>query len=106
VYSQMGLFYVRTYSKGANMATYPIQLSSTPATLKKRKLPHTTCREYATRIEDYLNRNSQKHFVSKFDYFQIASDLGIEKEIIKAYLAPKGGGLNGITITNPKANEL
>jgi hypothetical protein len=40
-----------------------------------------------------------------FDYYQIASELEIEKEIIKAFLAPKGGGSNGITIKNPKPNE-
>ena len=81
------------------MPDYPIRLSI-PASLKKLKLPPSILREYATRIEDFLNAGSQAKPESGFDYFEIADKLGIDKEVIKRFLAPIGGGSNGITIIN------
>lgn len=83
------------------MPSYPITLS-VPSSLRKRRLPASILREYATRIENYLNSHSQNEPVCVFDYYQLATELGIDKKIIKAFLAPIGGGSNGITINNPK----
>lgn len=81
------------------MPSYPIRLS-VPSSLIKRRIFGSILREYATRIENFLNARSQTQPVSVFGYHEISAELGIEKEIIKTFLAPKGGGSNGITIKN------
>ena len=86
------------------MPSYPITLS-VPSSLTRRRLPGSILREYATRIENFLNTRSQAQAVSVFDYNEISAELGIATEIIKAFLAPRGGGSNGITIRNPKRNS-
>ncbi len=86
------------------MPIYPIILS-VPSSLIKRKIPRSILREYAKRIENYLNNLALYESVSVVDYHLIAGELGIDKKIIKAFLAPIGGGSNGITINNPKVKK-
>lgn len=83
------------------MPSYPISLS-VPSSLTKRRLSASIGREYATRIENYLNDHCQNEPECEFDYGQLANELGIDKKTIKRFLAPIGGGSNGITISNPK----
>jgi hypothetical protein len=83
------------------MPSFPITLS-VPSSLSKKGLPPSVLREYATQIENYINNHNCNEPVCEFDYGELASEIGIDKEVIRRYLAPKGGGSHGITMTNPK----
>ena len=55
----------------------------------------------ANRIADWLNTKLSslpEGTVTEFDYYEIASDLGIDKATVKRILFANGGGSNGITL--------
>jgi hypothetical protein len=40
-----------------------------------------------------------------FNYYEVADQTGVHKEIVRDLLRPLGGGSNGITVQNPKFEE-
>ncbi len=84
------------------MPKYPISVSVSSSLA--RKFTPLIARKYANKIENYINTQSQNDPVTVFNYYEIASDLGIDKKVIKDFLFPIGGGSNGITVQNPTVN--
>lgn len=82
---------------------YPVRIHVKPYRGSKRKKQIQWQAEFATanQIADWLNNKLSPlpdGTVTEFDYYEIASDLGIEKAAVKRILFANGGGSNGITL--------
>jgi hypothetical protein len=89
-----------------DMVTYPISVH-VPSSLtgdKKYKgmWPHLV--EKAKKVEDYINQRAEGKAVTKIDYWEIASAVGVTEELVKRFLEGKGGS-HGITVHNPNLAE-
>ena len=85
------------------MPKYPIVVPIPSSVV--RKFTHSVAKDFKTRIEQFINESSKDRTGPVLTYSQIASDLGINRRIVRDFLEPIGGGSNGITIHNPKFDE-
>jgi len=85
------------------VARYPVTVPLSPKLAKK--LSPSIAHEIAGKIGRYINEQARDAPGITFTYSEISEELGIFKEIVKEFLFPVDGGHNGITITNPKAQE-
>jgi hypothetical protein len=86
------------YARELAVPNYPIVLGI-PSEIGREYGP-SIANEFRVMIEKCVNARSRDTTVTVLNYNVIADDLGISKEIAKRFLAPVGGGSNGITIHN------
>ena len=82
----------------------PISISSSPDLVKKSS--PKIAREFAKKVEDYINEHSQQNSVNVFVYSDIAYKTGVSKKIVKDLLVPKGGSSDGITVINQQVESI
>ncbi len=85
------------------MASQPIRINARPYAGRDstKRLKAQLKAEVAQKIEDYINERHQRG-QQQFDYFEIANDLQIQKDVIFDILRFNRGGSNGITFGEPE----
>jgi hypothetical protein len=82
------------------MAKYPVMVKLPHKLLKN--LPLDIALKQRRKIEDYLNERAKDSPATVFYYGAIASDTGIDKEIVMDFLYPLSGSNVGIAIIKPQ----